>query len=110
MRDLKSTMRVGGSRTAVSEDRAEEFIRGVAREGGALPTADTVVTAPATAPAPAGAGPAPQAEKTQEIHVRIPKSLHKKLRYAAIDRGLSLTQLAATALEVGLRNLEPVDD
>lgn len=99
-------MRVGGSRTAVPEDRAEEFIRGVAREGGALPTPPAVVTAPA----PAAEAPTAQAEKTQEIHVRIPKSLHKRLRYAAVDRGVSLTQLAAQALEVGLQHLEPLED
>ena len=107
MRDLKSSMRVGGTRTAVAEDRAEEFIQGVAREGGSLPAPAAVVTAPALA-VPAAA-PAPTG-KTREIHVRIPMSLHKQLQYAAIDRGLSLTQLAAKALEVGLHHLEPIDD
>lgn len=110
MPDLKSAVRVGGrSRTAVPEERAAAFITSVARDGGALPAAapEAVAMVPAVVEQPTEAAPP---EKTREIHVRIPMSLHKQLAHAAVDRNLSLTQLAATALALGLERLEPVDE
>lgn len=111
MPDLKSAVRVGGrSRTAVPEERAAAFITSVARDGGALPAAapEAVAMVPAVVEQPTEAAAPP--EKTREIHVRIPMSLHKQLAHAAVDRNLSLTQLAATALALGLERLEPVDE
>lgn len=106
MADLKTSLRVGGPRAArprteVPAEAAAEFIRGVAEEGG-------VPLAAPTEPPKRVAKPAPK-EKTREIHVRIPLSLHRKLAYAAVDRDVSLTQIAAEVLALGIQQLDATD-
>lgn len=45
-------------------------------------------------------------EETQQIHIRIPATLHKKLRMLAAERGVTLQQIMHGCLLLGLKHLK----
>ena len=53
---------------------------------------------PAAAPAPAPAAPDAEPEARVRFTVDLPRSLHKRLKLAAVDRELPMTDLARQAL------------
>lgn len=67
---------------------AAAFVRGEAPAAPAAPA-----TTPAPAPAVAGEG-----EARVRFTVDLPRSLHKRLKLAAVDRELPMTDLARQAL------------
>lgn len=67
---------------------AAAFVRGEAPPAPAAPA-----TTPAPAPAAAGEG-----EARVRFTVDLPRSLHKRLKLAAVDRELPMTDLARQAL------------
>lgn len=50
------------------------------------------------APAPAAATPEPQEEGRVRMTVDLPKSLHRRLKRAAVDKEISLSDLTRQAL------------
>lgn len=47
-----------------------------------------------------------ETEKTQQTHIRIPATLHKKLRMLAAVHGVTLQQVMNTCLVMGLKHLK----
>jgi hypothetical protein len=70
---------------------AAAFMRG---DAPASPTPQPPAPSPAAAPAPAAA----DGEARVRFTVDLPRSLHKRLKLAAVDRELPMTDLARQAL------------
>jgi len=71
---------------------AAAFVRG---DAPAAPTPKATTPSPAAAPAPPAAA---DGEARVRFTVDLPRSLHKRLKLAAVDRELPMTDLARQAL------------
>lgn len=79
---------------------AAAFVRG---DAPAAPPPQSPAPSPAAAPAPAPQDPEPEAHV--RFTVDLPRSLHKRLKLAAVDREKPMTDLARQALGEWLDSL-----